>query len=198
MKNLSMYSDKEISFCMSEQKTDVHSIDSVFFQRNRKETTFISLQSTYKNKEGFPKYRVVMFKCSQRPHVQLFIYYQIVSVPQGTRKKITCTTEYCISTHDGLGRSTRRLAAEDGNVHRHTLPFAEHTTADLFFYPTQFKRFNATRMRLLLVFGEFQDSSVVFFFYLPVLLLAIWVSNVTVFFYRLLQFGLQFLHRGLK
>lgn len=53
---------------MNEQKkTNIHSIDSVFFKR-KKETTFISLnkESTYKNnqkKKGFPKYHV-MFKCS--------------------------------------------------------------------------------------------------------------------------------------
>lgn len=57
----------------------------------------------------------------------------------------------------GLGRSTWRLAAEDGNVHIHALPFAEYTTGDftwLLFLSDTVKRLsvNATRMRLS-VFG---------------------------------------------
>lgn len=49
---------KEISICMIEQKKkSIHSIDSVFFKKENKETTFISLnkESTYKKKKNNEK-----------------------------------------------------------------------------------------------------------------------------------------------
>lgn len=70
-------------------------------------------------------------------------------------------TAYLLTT--GLGRSTWRLAAEDGNVHTyiHTLPFAEYTTGDftwLLSPPTHSKALvcNATRLRLLAGFLNVQ------------------------------------------